>query len=60
LEPTELFQGGGIRAIREFEARNQKKKEQNLLELKKFEVLMEEIVEKKNDKKWKNEELVIK
>jgi hypothetical protein len=51
LEPTELFQGGNIRAIRGFEERNQKKNEYNLLEGKKFEVLIEEMVRKKNDKK---------
>jgi hypothetical protein len=37
-----------------------KKKEQNLLEGKKFEVLIKEIVVKKDDKNWENEELVTK
>jgi hypothetical protein len=37
-----------------------KKKEPNLLERKKFRILIEEIVQKKDDKEWENEELIIK
>jgi hypothetical protein len=53
LEPRESFQGEGIRSMREFEERNQKKKKENGLEGNKFGVLIEELVEKKDDKNGK-------